>query len=246
MRSDGPVRGAVAAVSPTARVLSAWRDAALTIAALILLLAWDASGADLRGVRWFGSAAGFEWRDRWLTATLLHGGGRWLSLALLIGVALNVVRPFRPARHVPRSVRLWWLVVTVACLLLIPFIKSRSHISCPWDLAAFGGPAQWLSHLDARAWTAPGDGGPGRCFPSGHASGAFSFLAGWFALRGTAPRAARAWLVAVFALGLLFGLAQLARGAHYPSHTLWTAWICWAVSAAAWHAARCSRVITGH
>ena len=27
--------------------------------------------------------------------------------------------------------------------------------------------------------------------------------------------------------GLLLGLTQTVRGAHYPSHTLWTAWICW-------------------
>jgi membrane-associated PAP2 superfamily phosphatase len=30
--------------------------------------------------------------------------------------------------------------------------------------------------------------------------------------------------------GLLFGLVQTLRGAHYPSHTLWTGWICWAVT----------------
>jgi membrane-associated PAP2 superfamily phosphatase len=32
----------------------------------------------------------------------------------------------------------------------------------------------------------------------------------------------------------------MARGAHYPSHTMWTAWICWtlAVVAAPWLRAR--------
>ncbi len=223
---------------PRAAASAAWRDAGITFVGLLCLLAWDASGADLRVVQWFGSAAGFAWRDHWLTAQVLHAGGRWLSLVLLIGVVVNAVRPFPFARDLPRGVRWWWLATTVACLLLIPFIKSRSHISCPWDLEQFGGAVHYLSHDTWRAWAAPGDGGPGRCFPSGHASGAFGFLAGWFALRGAAPRAARAWLAALLGLGLLFGLAQLARGAHYPSHTLWTAWICWAVSAAAWHGAR--------
>jgi membrane-associated PAP2 superfamily phosphatase len=31
--------------------------------------------------------------------------------------------------------------------------------------------------------------------------------------------------------GLLLGLAQQVRGAHYMSHTFWTAWFCWATAA---------------
>jgi membrane-associated PAP2 superfamily phosphatase len=34
-------------------------------------------------------------------------------------------------------------------------------------------------------------------------------------------------------LGIVYGLGQMLRGAHYPSHMLWTGWICWAVTAAA-------------
>ena len=35
------------------------------------------------------------------------------------------------------------------------------------------------------------------------------------------------------ALGALFGAAQVMRGAHYVSHVLWSAWICWTLSVAA-------------
>lgn len=45
-----------------------------------------------------------------------------------------------------------------------------------------------------------------------------------------APRAVRVWLVAVGLAGLVLGLAQEWRGAHYMSHTLWTAWVCWSVA----------------
>ena len=49
------------------------------------------------------------------------------------------------------------------------------------------------------------------------------------------PVLAQAALAAVWLLGGLFGWAQMARGAHFLSHTLWSAWACWAVcSAAAW------------
>jgi membrane-associated PAP2 superfamily phosphatase len=39
--------------------------------------------------------------------------------------------------------------------------------------------------------------------------------------------------VAVVALGIAYGIGQMLRGAHYPSHTMWTAWICWALTVAA-------------
>ena len=144
-------------------------------------------------------------------------------------VKLGYVSWFAPT--MARSARWWLLLATVVCLVLIPFIKSRSLVSCPWDLAQFGGTARYLPHWTVQAWVGAGDGGPGRCFPSGHASGAFSFITGWFVLREHWPRAARRWLIAVCVMGLVFGVAQVARGAHYPSHVGWTAWICWALSA---------------
>jgi membrane-associated PAP2 superfamily phosphatase len=109
-------------------------------------------------------------------------------------------------------------------------LKHFSLTSCPWDLVEFGGRASYVSHW--RFGTA--DGGPGRCFPAGHASGAFGYLAGYFALRSHRPRAARLWLAAVVTLGVAFAAAQTVRGAHYPSHSLYSAWLCWTFSALAY------------
>lgn len=65
---------------------------------------------------------------------------------------------------------------------------------------------------------------------------AFAFLGLYFLWRPYRLQLARALALAVCAVGLLFGYAQLLRGAHYPSHTLWTAWLCWTgfVLAARW------------
>ena len=68
---------------------------------------------------------------------------------------------------------------------------------------------------------------------SGHAVAAFAFLSLHFRWRTSRPRAARLALLAVTVLGALFGWAQLARGAHFASHTLWSAWLCWVVCALA-------------
>jgi membrane-associated PAP2 superfamily phosphatase len=109
--------------------------------------------------------------------------------------------------------------------VLVPGIKQLTQTSCPWDLQEFGGVARYVQHwrLGVR------DGGGGHCFPSGHAASAFALLSGWFVLRGAYPRAARLWLGVVVLAGIVFGTAQLMRGAHYPSHTLWTAWFCWVI-----------------
>jgi membrane-associated PAP2 superfamily phosphatase len=40
-------------------------------------------------------------------------------------------------------------------------------------------------------------------------------------------------LGAVLGVGLLLGWTQLVRGAHFPSHMLWSAWLCWTVCAVA-------------
>ena len=73
----------------------------------------------------------------------------------------------------------------------------------------------------------PGNIAPGRCFPSGHASGGFALLAFHFALRDTDARASRFWLVAALALGTMMGWSQMMRGAHFMSHVVWSAWMEW-------------------
>lgn len=203
------------------------RDLAALGLGLALLLAWDASGLDLVVTRWFGTPQGFPWREHWWTRDVLHGGGRALGWVVLAALALNVWRPFTP--RVGRRERTAWLLVTLLCLLAVPALKRTTLSSCPWDLAEFGGIAQYVSH-----WRfGVADGGSGHCFPSGHATAAFAFVCGYFVLREPCPRAARAWLAGVLMVGLAFGWAQLARGAHYPSHTAWSAWLCWAIAVAA-------------
>lgn len=204
------------------------RRAALTaLLALPLLLLWDLSGADLPLARVFGTAHGFPWRDSGWLVTALHDVPRALSWLLALTLALNVVWPLVPA--LTRRERAWWLIATLAGAAVVPLVKRASLTSCPWDLAEFGGVAHHVSHWLQLGPGALSDGGGGHCFPSGHATSAFVFFSGAFALRRAHPVAARRWLMAVLALGLLLGLVQLARGAHYPSHTLWSGWLCFSL-----------------
>jgi membrane-associated PAP2 superfamily phosphatase len=211
-------------------------DLALTLLALAGLLAWDASGWDLTVMRQFGNDAGFAWRDTWWASRVLHDGGRWAAWSLLLALAWTAARAPQAAGTAlvtgPTGAERWrWIAAMAVCVLAVPALKRYSITSCPWDLSDFGGVAAYVSHWDFSA----SDGGPGHCFPSGHAVAAFAFFGMHFMWREHDPRRARAWLAAVGVAGLVFGGGQLLRGAHYPSHTLWSAWLCWTICAAAAH-----------
>jgi membrane-associated PAP2 superfamily phosphatase len=198
-----------------------------TGAACLLLLLWELSGLDLAAAQLFGSATGFAARNSWWASTLLHDGGRAAAWALLMLLVLALLRGPAGACATPaRRDRALWLAVALLSVLFIPAIKHFSTTSCPWDLAEFGGPAHPVSHW---RWGVA-DGGGGHCFPSGHAVAAVGFFGQYFLWRPHQMRRALGWLGAVLAVGVLFGLAQLARGAHFVSHTLWSAALCWLIA----------------
>lgn len=198
-------------------------DLTMTLVALAGLLLWEALQLDRWAAHLYGNGGGFALRDSGFASRVMHDGGRSLGWCVLAFLALDAWRQWLPGPS--RGERLRGFAATLAALLLVPLLKRGSRTSCPWDLVEFGGRASYVSHW-ALGVT---DGGPGRCFPSGHAVAAFAFFSGYFLLRQHRPALARTWLIGVLALGFGFGWAQLARGAHYPSHTLWSAWLCWLV-----------------
>lgn len=218
------------------------RDLLWLALALLLLLAWEAAGGDRPLSAWAGGDAGFPLRHPNSWASALHTAGRWLCGLLLVALIVDAVWPQPPWRRSPRPGQLarrrLVALATVATLVLVPALKRVSATSCPWDVVDYGGSVPWVSHW---AWALV-DGGPGHCFPSGHAVAAFAFLVPVLAWRRTRPAAARWGLVAVGLAGALFGAIQVMRGAHYVSHVLWSAWLCAALAVAAGHGlARASR-----
>ena len=149
-----------------------------------------------------------------------------MSWLLVVGLSLAVWWPVGVLRQLDRWQRLQLVVSILLGLALVVAIKRISSTSCPWDLAEFGGLARYVSHWRFGLV----DGGGAHCFPAGHASAGFAFVGGYFVLRDRAPRAARIWLAAALAAGLVLGVSQQMRGAHFMSHTLWTAWLCWTVA----------------
>ena len=198
---------------------------------LVLTLAWDAGGFDLGAMTWLGGPEGFAWRDHWWLSNVMHTGAKQLAVLLYLGVLAMTLWPLGIGRQLTRSQRLEIAIGITLSLVVVTAIKRMSLTSCPWDLQAFGGVASYVSHW---SW-GQADGGGGSCFPGGHASSAFAFIAlslPWLASKDTdQQRLGQAMTGVIVLIGLVLGLAQTFRGAHYPSHTAWTALFC---AATAW------------
>jgi membrane-associated PAP2 superfamily phosphatase len=206
-----------------------WRALRVSGAALLALLAWEAAGADRLVSAWFADPVqGFVWRAHPWLVKVFHEGGRMLAGLVLAGLLVDAFL-LRGADLPSRARRAATLALIVFCMVLVSLVKRGSVSSCRWDVRDFGGAVAYVPHWP---WLLA-DGGPGHCFPSGHASAAFAFFPLYFLWRPHAPCVATKILAAILCFGTVFGATQVVRGAHYVSHVAWTAWICWTISAVA-------------
>lgn len=210
---------------------------ALRSGALLLLgaLLWDLGGQDLTVMRWWADAGGFALQHHPWLEDVGHNGVRHLMRVVLVIMLMLLAWGRGPVRHWSGVDRLAVALGTLSALLVVNLIKRASLTSCPWDLAEFGGSAQYVSH-----WVmGVADGGGAHCFPGGHASSTLAFVGlalPWLAGRRGSVRAGRLVLLALLLSGAALGAVQTLRGAHYPSHTLWTMVICYVVNGAVWWA----------
>lgn len=208
-----------------ARAELGWLAAALAL--IIVLARYTPLDHALTGLFYDPVTQRFPLKDQAFWAVVMHTGLKYLSLALWFALLLWWISlRRRPARQPLRRAMGFTLLVTLLAALAVSSLRAVSPHSCPWDLSAFGGSAEYFRFFDA----VPLNPGPGRCVPSGHAATGFVWLAGYIALRGVDRTAARVALGFSLLFGILAGLTQLARGAHFLSHVLLTAWICFAVA----------------
>lgn len=204
-----------------------WCLFTLLCAAVVLICIGRYTSLDiLLADRFFDqSAAIFPARDSYLFEKILHQTMKTLMICLGVvpPIALLADRMFDCSLF-QRNVRKGLYVVMVSSLtvpLVISLLKYFSVQHCPWDLLRYGGSVPYLRIFDAL----PAGVAAGRCFPAGHASSALwlaSVAAFWLPARPA--RAMGIFLVALLP-GLVLGLAQQARGAHFLTHTLWSIWI---------------------
>lgn len=196
----------------------------------LLIAVWTATGADFWLADHFYAWQGGRWalKEGFLTENIIHVAGRDLSTLAWLGVLVGfMVACCRTGLSNYRRPLAYLLLATLAGTLSVSWIKSWSNIDCPWDLLRYGGERPYVGLLSLRPIGLP----RGACFPAGHASGGYTWLALYFFLLVVRP-SLRWWgLAAGLTLGIVFGFSQQLRGAHFLSHDLWTAVVCWTVSA---------------
>jgi membrane-associated PAP2 superfamily phosphatase len=179
-----------------------WRLAALAGAAALVLLASLVDRA-LSAPFYDPALRAFPLKDAWLLAVPGHAGLKWLMVAFW---ALCLARGGDWRRGA---------LYMAAIALVVSLLKHYSPYSCPWDLPDYGG----------------GKPDAGACVPAAHPVSGFALFGLSLALADE-PRKARIVMCAGWIIGLAAGAVQVARGAHFVSHVLWTAWVAWAVTLA--------------
>ncbi|MFT6897617.1 MAG: membrane-associated PAP2 superfamily phosphatase [Paraglaciecola sp.] len=176
----------------------------------------------------------WHWQQSWLLETVIHKGGRLLIIAIVLLMLLTTLVSYWRGwgNKTSRLSGVYLCIATLASIIAVSLLKRLTTLPCPWDLEKFGGDQApvylydvFSSQLDI-----------GHCFPSGHASGGFALFSFYFAARMLLPKyqvgnRLNLWFLPGLCLGLAFGLAQQLRGAHFISHDIASALVCWTVCA---------------
>lgn len=162
-------------------------------------------------------------KDNWLLEGIIHKGGRTFVGALVILNLTALVATYTiPAMAKFRRSLVYLLVAVIVSLVIVSGLKAVTHIDCPWSFQRFGGDNQ-ASPVFSDIFGS----GTGRCFPAGHASGGYAWVALYFVCLLYWPRWRFFGLAFALLLGGIFGISQQLRGAHLLSHDIWTLAICW-------------------
>lgn len=236
-RLEAAVRHAVGPRAMQRHRLPPWSELWVPwLVGIAVLAAMAATDIDFRWTGWLYGLEGQRWalKSAFVTETLIHRMGRDLSSLAWLGVVVAWALTWRRTAH--RGARRPLAVLAVSVLLatsLVAWIKSWSNMDCPWDLLQYGGHRPYVGLWEAR----PAALGHNRCFPGGHASAGYAWMALYFFFLAVRPSWRWLGLATGVVMGLVFGVAQQLRGAHFLSHDVWAALLCWSVAVVVWRLA---------
>lgn len=166
---------------------------------------------------------GFVYSKHWFFDNVLHIYAARLTAILGLGLLLfNAWQALAPSANrkiivVFRYIMFSWL----SSLAVISVLKRITTLPCPWDLKQFGGMADYLTieKMFSSMYEV------GECFPAAHSSGGYGFICLGFVALALGKPMYKGFLCGVI-VGLVYGGAQIIRGAHFISHDLFTIAIC--------------------
>jgi membrane-associated PAP2 superfamily phosphatase len=213
----------------TARSAFLLRHLAPVLPAVAILLVLETTTLDSTISGWFFDPVAGVFPLRYSHA-LEVVGHQWARKAV-VGVgclifALWLLSCALPELRPHRRLLLFLSLAMAFAPLTVAVLKATSVRHCPWSLQEYGSFAPHLSLFASPPRGSP----PGHCFPGGHASAGYCLLAFYFAGYALGNRRlAAAGLWGGLTAGTAFGMARVAQGAHFLSHNLWSALVCWLV-----------------
>ncbi len=203
------------------------------MALIVLLLIFPPNALDLAISHQFYSAElGFIGKHSYWLENILHDRAKQAVITLVVFALLGLIASFFFKAWTWLRLPLGYIVLSVSiCTAVIAPLKVVTGVQCPWDLTEFGGTETYSPLLSSRVPTTH----PGKCWPAGHPSSGFVFFAVYFLFRDRRPGLAKAALAFAFILGSVLSLGRIMQGAHFLSHTLWTALFDWLIALGCYH-----------
>ena len=208
-----------------------WRDHFFVPIGVLLMLFFvdEALGLDRRLASALYAWEGHQWvfqKTFWAEKVLHEGGRRFSTVAWLCALSAWIVSRFKPRLAAWRRPLGYLTLSVLTATLVVSVIKAHSHMDCPWDIVGFGGDRAYVPLYLPRPASMP----HASCFPAGHSSGGYAWMALYFCFLMVRPAWRWRGLAAGIVVGLVFGITQQLRGAHFLSHDIATIAICWSIA----------------
>ena len=196
----------------------------LSLLCFILAVLFHQTQVDVSLARLF-YIGGAKWlyQDSFWTETILHKGGMKL---IIIGFSIYILKFIyelyqKKLTREQKVEKIYFLLTYILTVTVIGLLKKQTTLPCPWHVKEFDGPRDFQA-----IWTLFNSLYPkGNCFPAGHASAGYGLFVLYFA-KSLYQRSSLKYLLPGLTLGLIFGISQQFRGAHFLSHDLITVTLC--------------------
>ncbi len=166
-------------------------------------------------------------RDAPVLRFLFYSGIKGIIVGIGVLCLLGIGLSFKSEKLRPwRQGALIFILSLALVPLLVAGSKQFTNVYCPYQIRRYDGLYPYIKLFESY----PEGFHPkraGKCFPAGHATGGFAFMALYFVFRSR--RAKMLGLASGLVLGWAMGLYQMLKGAHYLSHTVVTMLLAWII-----------------
>jgi len=194
---------------------------------------------DFKIADWIYAQTDWVMKKSVIANDVLHKAAKVCLIVIYLYLLFKSVKGMRQSGNTQKGYDLAVLLMSIGLSVsIVSLLKRLLDVDCPWDLIVYGGDKPFFPLFDYNPSYLPS----ANCFPSSHASVGFSWIAVYFYMTVTEHPHKYKALLAALVMGLLFGVTQQLRGAHFLSHDITSLLICLITTMAVYSLAYSSRV----